>query len=240
MKRIGFSVGDTIKLYWLYKAQHGSVYPAQLYTDYTQQFPGRKIQYDQVARLAKKMEADGLLTVSLDKNKKMYTTTPQGLEVYQRYKDLYYERLSEIQKVLKRIHYHVTKSGQPPGLPEKPLPQEFRAYFAKLVSVKDVVRYMIFSLAQTRTEFYIAEVNDQLASLFGWSPSNTYLYEIAREMEAEGTLIGRWKEPDKRTIRIVKATEDGMVFSKQITNSLNENVSEVLHHIDFLLEFIRT
>lgn len=239
MKQVGFSVGDTIKLYWLFKAQHGAINPKQLYDEYTQQFPGRKMAYDYMARIAKKLTTDGLLTVSLDKNKKMYMTTAEGKDVHRKYENLYYEQFSEIQKVLERLYFHLTKNGEQPSLPDKQLPNEFRAYFAKLMSVKDIVRYMVFSLGQTRTEFYVAEVNEQLQLLFGWSPSNAYLYEIAREMEAEGTIKGRWKEPDKRTIRVITVTDEGVIFSKQVTQSLTESVKETLHHINYILYFIR-
>lgn len=238
MKTIGFSVGDTIKLYWLFKAQNDPINPKELHDLYMDEFPGRTIAYDYMARIGKKMAQDGLLLVSLDKNKKMYKTTEAGKQMYNRYHELYYERLFEIQKVLVRLYYDLTKKGTNPGLPEKQLPQEFRSYFSKLLSIKDIVRYMIFSLGQNRHEFYIAEVNEQLKALFGWAPSNAYSYDIAREMELEGTIIGRWKEPEKRTIRVISLTEDGIIFSKQVKNSLTEQVSETLQHIHYLLKFI--
>ncbi|WEA41668.1 helix-turn-helix transcriptional regulator [Lysinibacillus fusiformis] len=237
-KRIGFSVGDTVKLLWLHRSSETKVNPKELHDIYVNLFPGRDIAYDYVARIAKKLEHDGYLQLTQVQHKKYYSITTAGKEYLQRYEELYYNKFVEILKVIDRIYYYLTKDGQKPVSPEYPLQQEFRTYFSKLISVKDMTRFMIFNLGSNRTEFYAAEVNEQLNELFGWSPSNGYLYEITREMEAEGTINGRWKEPEKRTVRLIQVTDEGEVFAKQIASNLREQVINIRKYLRSFVDFL--
>lgn len=237
-KRIGFSVGDTVKLLWLHRSSETKVNPKELHDIYVNLFPGRDIAYDYVARIAKKLEHDGYLQLTQVQHKKYYSITTAGKEYLQRYEELYYNKFVEILKVIDRIYYYLTKDGQKPVSPEYPLQQEFRTYFSKLISVKDMTRFMIFNIGSNRTEFYAAEVNEQLNELFGWSPSNGYLYEITREMEAEGTISGRWKEPEKRTVRLIQVTDEGEVFAKQIASNLREQVINIRKYLRSFVDFL--
>lgn len=237
-KRIGFSVGDTVKLLWLHRSSETKVNPKELHDIYVNLFPGRDIAYDYVARIAKKLEHDGYLQMTQVQHKKYYSITTAGKEYLQRYEELYYNKFVEILKVIDRIYYYLTKDGQKPVSPEYPLQQEFRTYFSKLISVKDMTRFMIFNIGSNRTEFYAAEVNEQLNELFGWSPSNGYLYEITREMEAEGTISGRWKEPEKRTVRLIQVTDEGEVFAKQIASNLREQVINIRKYLRSFVDFL--
>lgn len=236
-KRIGFSVGDTVKLLWLHRTSETEVNPKELHDTYEDLFPGRNVAYDYVARIAKKLEAEGYLTMSQVQHKKYYSITASGREHLQNYESLYYNKFVEMLKVIDRIYFYLTKDGQKPEDPEYPLQQEFRAYFAKLISVKDMARFMIFNLGMNRTEFYAAEVNEQLNELFGWAPSNGYLYEITREMEAEGTIKGRWKEPEKRTVRLIQVTDAGEIFAKQVSSNLREQVVNVRKYLKSFVVF---
>lgn len=236
-QKIGFSIGDTVKLLWLYRSSSQQVNPKELHDNYEQLFPGRKVSYDYVARIAKRLEQESFLFMAQEKQRKFYAATPAGKEHLHRYEELYYNQFREVVKVLDRIHYLLTKQGPKPTLPEEPLHQDFRKYFAKLISVKDITRYMIFSHGQNREDFYVAEVHEQMNELIGWAPSNGYLYEIAREMEAEGTIIGRWKEPEKRTVRLVHVTDEGVVFSKQIAANLLEQVENVSTYLKSFVAF---
>jgi len=237
-KRIGFSVGDTVKLLWLHRSSETKVNPKELHDIYVNLFPGRDVAYDYVARIAKKLEHDGYLQLTQVQHKKYYSITTAGKEYLQRYEELYYNKFVEILKVIDRIYYYLTKDGQKPVSPEYPLQQEFRTYFSKLISVKDMTRFMIFNIGSNRTEFYAAEVNEQLNELFGWSPSNGYLYEITREMEAEGTISGRWKEPEKRTVRLIQVTDEGEVFAKQIASNLREQVINIRKYLRSFVDFL--
>ncbi|HCG4535924.1 TPA: helix-turn-helix transcriptional regulator [Salmonella enterica subsp. enterica serovar Typhi str. AG3] len=237
MKKIGFSLGDTVRLLWLQKALTQAVNPKQLHDDYESLFPGRNVSYDYVARIAKKLEVEGALVMHMEKHRKFYSTTQAGREKLKHYEDLYKGKFHEIVKVLDRMHYFISKRGTKPELPEEQLPQEFRGYFAKLISVKDAMRHMIFTLGKNRTEFYIAEVNEQMEMLFGWSSSNGYLYEIAREMEHEGSIRGRWKDSERRTVRLIHITPDGEDFAERIAADLIHQIENVRKYLKSFITF---
>lgn len=233
---VGFSVKDTLALYWLYATQHTEKYSVEIHQQFQNEFPGRKVGYEYVARIAKQLEVEGALTSRQIHKKILYMSTALGSNRLNRYNELYFERFHEIILVLDRFYYELTKNGEKPSKPQHPLPEEFRSYFSKLISVKDAVRYLALKLAQTRSSFYMAEVGQQLDDLFGWCPSNGYLYQIAWELEAEGYLIGAWPD-EKRTFRILKGTDDGNLFFKTIASSLEERITTIRRYLRYMLKF---
>jgi len=56
---VGFSVKDTIALYWLYATQDSEKYSVEIHQHFQEEFPGRKVGYEYVARVAKQLEARG-------------------------------------------------------------------------------------------------------------------------------------------------------------------------------------
>ena len=177
------------------------------------------------------------LSVHQEQNKRYYQSTSLGKERLGHYQQHYYARFHEIIQVLDRIYYYLTKNGEKPATPEHSLPEEFRPYFSKLVSVKDMVRYLALKLSHTRSSFYMAEVGTQLNDLFGLTSSNSYLYKIANEMEAEGTLVGYWPD-ERRTVRKLKETPEGAAFYPIIARSLEERISQVREYLQYVLQFI--
>lgn len=234
---VGFSVRDTLNIYWFYTTLQTAKYPAQVHEEFIESFTGRTVGYDYVARTAKQLQEQGYLSVYQEQNKRFYQVTDIGKERLLHYQNEYYDRFHEIIEVLDRIYYHLTKNGEKPAPPSHNLPDEFRPYFSKLVSVKDIVRYLALSLSQTRSSFYMAEVGTQLNDLFGWTSSNSYLYKIARELEEEGVLVGYWPD-ERRTVRKLKGTEEGIMFFQQIAHSLEERIVQVREHLRYLLQFI--
>ncbi|MER2005927.1 MAG: hypothetical protein ABS939_00625 [Psychrobacillus sp.] len=234
---VGFSVRDTLSIYWFHTTLEAAKYPAEVHEEFIANFPGRTVAYDYVARTAKRLQEQGYLSVHQEQNKRFYQTTDMGRERLAHYQQHYFDRFHEIIQVLDRIYYHLTKNGEKPAPPEHSLPAEFRPYFSKLLSVKDVVRYLALSLSQTRSSFYMAEVGTQLNDLFGWTSSNSYLYKIAKEMEEEELLVGYWPD-ERRTVRKLKGTEAGAAFSLVIANSLEERVKQVREYLRYMLLFI--
>ncbi|WP_146548687.1 helix-turn-helix transcriptional regulator [Rummeliibacillus suwonensis] len=233
---VGFSVKDTIALYWLYATQDSEKYSVEIHQHFQEEFPGRKVGYEYVARVAKQLEAEGALQARQIHKRILYTCTDLGRNRLRRYNELYYERFHEIVLVLDRFYYELTKNGEKPPKPEHPLPEEFRSYFSKLISVKDAVRYLALKLAQTRSSFYMAEVGQQLEDLFGWCPSNGYLYQIAWELEDEGYLVGSWPD-EKRTVRNLRGTDEGVTFYRTIAASLEERMTAIRHYLRYMLKF---
>ena len=234
-----FRVKDTIIALWLHEASNDYTNPKALYDLYTSEFEHGKGSYDYIARIGKELESQGYLTVQMDKHMKFYKTTIEGRaalnEIHSQYEGLF----KELSNVLVRIYNNLTNQSFELVSPEDELPDELRTYFSKLISVKDLVRYMVFNIGLNRTEFYAAEVNEQLKLRFGWHVSNGYLYDIVREMEAEGTVNGRWQDPERRTVRLIKVTDDGKIFSERVSADLLTQIKQVLKYITSIFKFLK-
>ena len=235
---VGFSVKDTLALFWLHVVSNGPTYPRDVYDQFSTNFPGRKVGYDYVARVAKQLEANGHLISRVMDGKKVYSITDSGLVRLSTYRELYFERFNEVAAVLDRMHYYLTGDGKNIGKPTHLLNEDFRPYLSKLLSVKDAVRYMAIKMSLNRSTFYMAEVGDQLNDLFGWSPSNGYLYQIAREMEETDLLSGHWRD-ERRTVRSLKKTEAGEHFLRIVEQSLAERVASVRKYLHYILDFLK-
>ncbi|MEK4487890.1 PadR family transcriptional regulator [Psychrobacillus sp. FSL H8-0484] len=235
---VGFSRKDTLTLFWLFETQTSARYPKELTDAFLVQFPGHPIGYDYVARIAKQLEQAGHLSMSLMDGKKYYVSTSSGSEQLRLYEEQYYQRFFEVTLVIDRMYYYLTKIGPAPENPTAPLDEAFRPFLAKLLSVKDVIRYVALKLSQTRPSFYMAQVADQLDDLFGWSPSNGYLYLIAREMEETGLLIGHWPD-ERRTVRHLKGTDEGQMFFQTVEESFAERLKDVRSHLHAILSFLQ-
>lgn len=233
---VGFSVKDTLALYWLYATQSKAKYSVEIHQEFENEFPGRKVGYEYVARIAKRLEAEGALSSRQEHKKILYSITELGRKRLTRYNELYYGRFHEIVLVLDRFYYELTRNGEKPPRPAHPLPEEFRSYFSKLISVKDAVRYLALKLSQTRSNFYMAEVGQQLEDLFGWCPSNGYLYQIAWELEEKGYLVGSWPD-EKRTVRNLRSTDEGASFYKTIAMNLQERITTIRRYLHYMLKF---
>ncbi|MFD2870456.1 hypothetical protein ACFSY7_18330 [Kurthia populi] len=235
---VGFSVKDTIALYFLYEVQKGPKYPREVYFSFLDTFPGRSVGYEYVARVAKNLEGEGAMSSHLEGRKVCYSITEIGQQRLARYRELYYHRFYEIVLVLDRFFYELTKNGDKPPRPDHLLPEEFRSYFSKLISIKDIVRYMIFRMAQTRTTFSMAEVEKQMLDQYGWAPSNGYLYNVSWELEEEDYIIGRWPD-ERRTKRELRGTDRGNEFFEVIAESLTHQITTNRRYVHYMLKFCR-
>lgn len=234
---VGFSVQDTLALFWLHSTSVKAIYPRELYDDFLTQFPGRRVGYEYVARIGARLEKEGSLTSSTAARKKYYYITELGKKRLQEYQKTYFQRFSEITAVIDRFYYQLTKNGVQPAGEVVLLHDDFRSYLAKLLSVKDVVRYMALHFSLTRTSFYMAEVEDQLNGLFGWAPSNGYLYQVAREMEELNLLVGYWPD-ERRTVRYLHSTEEGAAFYRIVSQSLTERITQIRCYLHYILAFL--
>lgn len=240
VKEERFSIKDTIVALWLYTASKEETNPKALYDLYTTEFEHSKGSYDYIARIAKELEAKGYLALNMDKHMKFYRTTSEGKKALHSMTVQYETLFTELQIVLNRISDMLSNHTGSVLLAENELPAALRTYFSKLISVKDLVRYMVFYIGSNRTEFYAAEVNEQLKLRFGWHVSNGYLYDIVREMETDGTIKGRWEDTEKRTKRLIQVTDEGMIFKKRVTADLFTQVKNVQKYITSMLKFIKS
>lgn len=83
----------------------------------------------------------------------------------------------------------------------------------------------------------MAEVQGQLNSLFGWAPSNGYLYNVAREMEETNLLVGFWPD-ERRTVRKLYKTDNSEQFYEIVAASLTERITQVRKYLHYVLELV--
>lgn len=234
---VGFSVGDTLSLFLLRTINVQKNYARALYEKFNIDFPGRSVSYEYVARTAKVLEKDGFLQSETEGRKKIFQITKKGIDRLQEYELIYAHRFSEVSTVIDRFYYFLTGNGLPPEGEIEPLHDDFRPFISKLLSVKDVVRFIALRLSLNRASFYMAEVQAQLNSLFGWCPSNGYLYDIAREMEENDLLVGFWPD-ERRTIRKLYKTDNSEAFYEIVTVSLAERITQVRRYLHYILKMV--
>ncbi|AMQ06412.1 helix-turn-helix transcriptional regulator [Sporosarcina psychrophila] len=73
--------------------------------------------------------------------------------------------------------------------------------------------------------------------MFGWSPSNGYLYNIAREMEETNLLVGFWPD-ERRTIRKLYKTDESEQFYIIVSASLTERIIQVRRYLHYVLKTV--
>lgn len=234
---VGFSVGDALSLFLLRSILEQENYSKALYEHFNLDFPGRSVSYEYVARTANTLENNGFLHSRTEGRKKLFQITEKGKARLQEYENIYALRFSEVSAVIDRFYYYLTKNGSLPQVEVEPLHEDFRSFISKLLSVKDVVRFMALRLSLNRTSFHMAEVQEQLNSLFGWSPSNGYLYDIAREMEETNLLVGFWPD-ERRTVRNLYKTNESEQFYIIVSASLTERIIQVRRYLHYVLKMV--
>lgn len=234
---VGFSVGDALSLFLLRTVLERENYSRALYEQFNIDFPGRSVSYEYVARTANTLEKNGFLLSRTEGRKKLFQITKKGKVRLQEYENIYALRFNEVSAVIDRFYYFLTKNGPLPQGEIEPLHEDFRSFISKLLSVKDVVRFIALRLSLNRQSFYMAEVQEQLNSLVGWSPSNGYLYNIAHEMEESNLLVGFWPD-ERRTVRKLYKTEESEQFYIIVSASLTERITQVRRYLHYVLKMV--
>lgn len=236
METIGLSQREFNTLFILKTLLEGSNYPKALYEELTERFNGKRHSYAYFCKVAKELAESGHLLLEKEGSFNVYHITKKGESLYQWYQLTFKKRLSEVKMVIDRFVYDLTGSGENPPV-EHELPDEHRKYFAKLVSVMDLVRYVTLKAAMNRGNVHMAGIEDLLKQKYGWVTSSGYHYELAKDMERNGLLVGKW-EGETRTKRLLRITEDGKHHYKQIADSAAARVQTVQHYLISVLNFL--
>ena len=236
IESVGLSQREFLTLFLLYSLSKKTNYPRAIHEELKNSFPGKIHSYDYLCKIAKKLIETSHLSLYTNKGRHYYQITDKGKELYSWYQDNFSNRLVEVKLVIDRFLYDLTGSGQNPPVTHD-LPEEYRSYFSKIVSVKDLVRYMTLKTAFSKRPIYMGEIADLLKQKFGWIASNGYLYDLSHEMEEGGLLVGRW-ESEKRTKRFLRITDDGQQHYKQIADSAAYKVQEIQKYLSSVLSFL--
>ena len=88
---------------------------------------------------------------------------------------------------------------------------ERQRQFPTTIGTTSFVKLYILHLLMEKN-LYGNRIKDEISRRlnYKWSPSPGMIYPLLREMEAEGYIEGWWEEPDKRSIRRYKITDEGI------------------------------
>lgn len=236
MQQIGFSQREFLYLFILNELTAGESYPKVIHQKLRSSFPEKVHSYDHVCKISKKMAQEELVDLSLQHRKHILQLTEKGRDLLHEYRKQSGERILEVKKVVDRFVKELTGTGPTTPVTNQ-LSEEYRPFFSKLVSVKDLVRFITLKEAMSQKEVYMSEVRSILKDKFGWEASSGYLYVLANEMEENNLVIGRWENP-KRSRRFLHITEEGKFHFKQIAESTRERlllIQKFLNRILLLL-----
>ncbi|CAH0344158.1 helix-turn-helix transcriptional regulator [Bacillus sp. CECT 9360] len=236
IESVGMSQREFLTLYLLHTLSDKANYPRAIHQELNNQFSEKTHSYDYLCKICNQLVDSHHLQLYTEKGRNYYKLTEKGKELFTWYKSNFKERMIEVKLVIDRFMYELTGSGSNPTVHHE-LPEEYRSYFSKIISVKDLVRFITLKTAQTRTKLYMGEVGEILKANFGWNASNGYLYDLAHEMEETGLLIGGW-ESEKRTKRFLRITEEGRYHYKQIADSAAYQVREIQKYLTNVLLFL--
>ena len=91
-------------------------------------------------------------------------------------------------------------------------------------------------------EYYGNKVIDEISSRLNnkWSPSPGMVYPLLRELESEGYIVGRWDEPEKRSIKRYRITDKGLEHYSVLINRYERSFYDSLFIIETVLRDIYT
>jgi len=237
VEQLGFSQREFLVLFILRKLTEGTSYPKVIHKELRERFPEKVHSYDYLCKVAKQIETEGLVVITFGNRKNNLSITTLGETYLHEFEKRSKKQIQEVQAVIQRFVKEITGSGETIPVTHQ-LAEEHRPFFSKLVSVKDLVRYVTLKEALSRKYVYMSEIRSLLQDTFGWEASNGYLYELAIEMEEKNLLEGRW-DGDRRAKRLLSITEEGRHHYKQIADSTRERLLQIkkfLHRILYLLE----
>ncbi|NLJ99321.1 MAG: helix-turn-helix transcriptional regulator [Tissierellia bacterium] len=116
--------------------------------------------------------------------------------------------------------------------------------FPSKISTTSFVKLYILHLLKDRT-FYGNEIIEEIKNRLDgkWEPSPGMVYPLLRNLETEGYIAGWWDEPDKRSIRRYRLTDDGYKHYQTIllqnkslfqdSLSIIQNVLKDIYKINF-------
>jgi len=94
---------------------------------------------------------------------------------------------------------------------------ERQRQFPSKISTTSFVKLYILHLLQEKS-YYGNKIKDEIKKRLDgrWEPSPGMIYPLLREMEEDGYIEGWWEEPDKRSIRRYRITDEGIRHYKVI------------------------
>ncbi|HEY8361371.1 MAG TPA: PadR family transcriptional regulator [Tissierellaceae bacterium] len=116
---------------------------------------------------------------------------------------------------------------------------ERQRQFPSKISTTSFVKLYILHLLQEKS-YYGNKIKDEIKKRLDgkWEPSPGMIYPLLREMEKEGYIVGWWEEPEKRSIKRYKITDEGIKHYKTILLQNKPTFEDSLHIIKNVLKDI--
>ncbi len=94
--------------------------------------------------------------------------------------------------------------------------QRNRQFPSKISTTQFVKLYVLHLL--TEKDYYGNELIDEIKKRidYKWEPSPGMIYPLLRDLESNNYITGWWEEPDKRSIRYYRITDEGINIYKKI------------------------
>ena len=94
--------------------------------------------------------------------------------------------------------------------------QRNRQFPSKINTTQFVKLYVLHLL--TEKDYYGNELIDEIKKRidYKWEPSPGMIYPLLRSLESNNYIIGWWEEPNKRSIRYYRITDEGINVYKKI------------------------
>lgn len=87
--------------------------------------------------------------------------------------------------------------------------------FPTTISTTSFVKLYILHLLNEKS-YYGNKIKDEIKKRLEnkWEPSPGMIYPLLRQLEGEGYIVGNWDEPNKRSIRRYRITDNGIKHYK--------------------------
>lgn len=116
---------------------------------------------------------------------------------------------------------------------------ERQRQFPTTIGTTSFVKLYILHLL-TEKNYYGNRIKDEISARLNnkWTPSPGMIYPLLRELESEGYIEGWWEEPEKRSIRRYKITDEGMKHYQVIFRQSKEAFDNSLFIVKTVLNDI--
>ena len=116
---------------------------------------------------------------------------------------------------------------------------ERQRQFPTTIGTTSFVKLYILHLL-TEKNYYGNRIKDEISKRLGnkWTPSPGMIYPLLRELESEGYIEGWWEEPEKRSIKRYKITDEGLKHYKVIHRQAKEALDNSLFIVEAVLKDI--
>ncbi|ABR48806.1 transcriptional regulator, PadR-like family [Alkaliphilus metalliredigens QYMF] len=111
--------------------------------------------------------------------------------------------------------------------------------FPSKLSTTQFVKLYILHLLNERS-FYGNEIIDEIKVRLShvWVPSPGMIYPLLRDLESNDYISGWWEEPDKRSIRYYRITDEGIEHYKVIKRTYKASLEDSLKLIQYIMQDI--